>query len=242
MLNNGLYVGLSGQMALQRRLDSIANNIANTGTAGFRAEEIRFEAEISNAAREPVDFVSLGETRLSRRVGEMVPTGNPLDVAVRGQAWLSVQTPAGPAYTRDGRMTVLPSGEVQSVSGYPVLDEGGAALLINPNGGPPTIGADGTITQGPARVGRIGLFTIPNTARLQRIGETAVQPDVPAEALSDPNMGSLVQGFVEKSNVNAVREMSNLIIVSRSFDALASALADTEQTFKSAVQTLAAKG
>ena len=136
MLQSSLYVGLSGQITLQRRLDTVAQNVANSSTAGYRAENVKFGSLISNAGHVPVAYATTQSTTLSRRTGEIVSTGNPLDVAVSGDAWLSIETPAGPAYTRDGRMRMLPTGELQTLTGRPVLDDGGAALTVNPRGGP----------------------------------------------------------------------------------------------------------
>ena len=77
---------------MQKRLDTLANNIANAGTTGFRGEHVSFATELSRVPAEPVSFVTRGATYLSRRDGELVPTGNPLDVAVRGDAWLAIET------------------------------------------------------------------------------------------------------------------------------------------------------
>jgi flagellar hook-basal body protein len=95
-------VALSAQMSLQKRLETIANNVANASTAGFRAEEVKFESFLSYASSTPVAYATSGQSYLSRTSGEMVKTDNLLDVAVQGDAWLGVQTPAGPVYTRDG--------------------------------------------------------------------------------------------------------------------------------------------
>ena len=94
-MQGNLYVGVSAQVALQRRLDTIAHNVANASTAGFRAEEVRFETVLSRAGADPVAFATSGPTFLSRRSGELVRTDNLFDVAVEGDAWLAIQTPGG---------------------------------------------------------------------------------------------------------------------------------------------------
>ena len=103
-MQGNLYVGLSAQVALQRRLDTIAHNVANASTVGLP----RRGGAVRNAAvagrRRPGRLRSPGETYLSRRSGEFVRTDNLFDVAVEGDAWLAIQTPAGQVYTRDGRM------------------------------------------------------------------------------------------------------------------------------------------
>jgi flagellar basal-body rod protein FlgF len=175
-MQSSLYVSLSAQIALLQRLESISNNVANASTAGFRAEEIKFEQLISNSTPEPTAFVSPGITYLSRQSGEHVKTDNPLDVAVKGDAWLSIQTPAGAVYTRDGRMKMTATGELQTLTGYQVLDVGGSPVQLNPNSGMPVIAPDGAISQGNRQIGAIGLFTIPETATLARFENSGVIP------------------------------------------------------------------
>src|ERR1700733_8402267 len=112
-------------MSLMRRLDTIAHNVANASTGGFRAEEVKFEAVLSKASNDPVAYASPGQSFLSTRAGDVVRSDNPLDVAVQGAAWLAVQAPAGTVYTRDGRMRMTSQGELQSLNGYPMLDASG---------------------------------------------------------------------------------------------------------------------
>lgn len=238
MLQPSVYVGLSGQIALQRRLDTIAQNVANSATAGYRAEEVKFETLLSREAPRPVAFASRGETFLSRRLGEIVQTGNPLDVAMQGNAWLAVQTPAGVVNTRDGRLRMMPTGELQTLTGYSVLDEGGAAITLDPRGGPPEIGRNGTIRQGGRQTAKLGLFSVDPDAKLTRFDTSGVIPDRPAEPVTDFDAAGLAQGYIERSNVNPVMEITHLISVSRAFDALNTALGDTENNIRSAINTL----
>lgn len=233
-----LYVSLSGQLSLMRRLDTLAHNVANVNTAGFRAEEIKFEQLISQKTDEPTAFVSTGQTYLSRQAGEVVRTENPLDIAVTGDAWLAFQGPNGPVYTRDGRMTMTPEGELRTLTGYPVLDVGGAPIQLNPNGGPPSISRDGTMTQGQNRVGVVGLFTIPDQARLARFENSGVVPDMAAEPALDFSRVGVLQGFMEQANVNPVSEISRLIQIQRSFDSISNSITQSEQTLTTAIKTL----
>lgn len=241
-MQSSLYVSLSAQMALMRRIEAISNNVANSSTAGFRAEEIKFEQLISSSTTEPTAFVSPGITYLSRRVGEIVKTDNPFDVAVKGDAWLSIQTPAGNIYTRDGRMRMTPTGELQTLNGYAVLDVGGSPVQLNPNAGAPTIGPDGNVTQGTRQIGALGLFTIPENAKLNRFENSGVIPDQPATPALDFNQVGVTQGFVERSNVNPVMEISKMIMVQRTFDSVAGTIRQTETTLNDAIRTLGDTG
>jgi len=233
-----LYVSLSGQMSLMRRLESLANNVANVNTAGFRAEEIKFEQLISQKTDAPTAFVSTGDTYLSRKAGDVVRTDNPLDVAVTGDAWFGFQGPNGTVYTRDGRMMMTPEGELRNVAGYPVVDVGGSPIQLNPTGGAPVIASDGTITQGQTRAGVIGLFTISDQARLARFENSGVIPDVAAEPALDFSRTGVVQGFIEQANVNPVSEISRLIQIQRSFDSISNSLTQSEETLTGAIRAL----
>jgi flagellar basal-body rod protein FlgF len=234
----GLYVSLSAQLALHRRMETIAHNVANAGTAGFRADEVSFEALISRSADQTVAFASAGETFLSRRGGAMTKTDNPLDVAVQGEGWLAVQTPQGTAYTRDGRLRMNAAGMLQTLAGRPVLDAGGAPITLDPNAGPPRISSDGMISQNGQQVGAIGLFAIDERAKLARVEGTAVVPDRPAAAILEFTGNGIAQGFVEESNVNPVMEMSKLIMVSRAFESITAAMQTSETSLQDAIKTL----
>jgi len=241
-MQGNLYVGVSAQVSLQRRLETIAHNVANASTAGFRAEEARFETLLSRAGTDPVAFAVTGPTFLSRRSGELVRTENQFDVAVEGDAWLSIQTPAGQVYTRDGRMKLAPTGELQSLNGYPILDAGGAAMLLDPNAGPPRIARDGTVTQGNRQVGAIGLFNIDKAAKLTRYENSGVIPDRPATPVLDFTRAGMQQGFIENSNVNAVMEMTRLINITRAFEMVSASLAASETSLQDAIKALGASG
>jgi flagellar basal-body rod protein FlgF len=237
-MSSSLYVSLSAQVALERRLNTVAHNIANMNTAGFRTEEVKFETLLSRAAKEDVAFSSAGETFISRRTGPVTHTGNPLDVAVDGDGWLAIATPSGTAYTRDGRLRLTEAGELQSAAGYPVLDPGGSAILLDPAGGEVRISSDGMITQGTLQVAAIGLFLLPEDADLTRFENSAVIPSEPAVPVEDLTASGVRQGYVEGANVNPVMEMTKLIILQRTFESAAAAIQETEAAEQEAIRTL----
>jgi flagellar basal-body rod protein FlgF len=237
-MQSSLYVALSAQMAVQKRLETIANNVANASTPGFRAEEVKFEAMLSNAASESVHYASSGDTYIKREAGRLIRTENPLDIAVQGDAWFAIQTPAGIIYTRDGRMKMTAEGDLQSIDGHPILDVGGAPIQIDPNGGRLQIAADGMITQGDRQFGAIGLFIIDPRASLSRYENSGVIPDQPATPALDFNQVGVVQGHIESSNVNPMWEMSQLIMASRSYDAVANSISKSEDSLTEAIRAL----
>lgn len=237
-MQTGLYVALSSQIALERRLTTLADNMANVNTVGFRATEIKFEDLVSGSGQKAVSFASTGDTYLSGAKGAMIATGNPLDFAVQGDAWFSIDTPAGPVMTRDGRFTLQADGQLVTLEGHAVLDAGGAPLLLDPNGGPPEAGRDGALYQEGQLVGAIGLFEFDPGPDFVRFGNSGIIPAGEPEPLVDRSDIGVVQGFVEQSNVNPVQAMTQLIMVQRAFESAAVMIRDTERTFSEGLKAL----
>ena len=237
-MDAGSYVGVSAHLALERRLAVIANNVANAGTAGYRAEGTAFATIVSKTTPYRTAFAAEHASHVDTRSGGFVETRNPLDIAIQGDGFLGLQTPAGIAYTRDGRMQMLPTGDLVSLSGHAILDAGGAPLTIDPNSGPPAFGRDGTIFQQGLPVGAIGLFALDLSKPAQRYENAAFIPDKPPEPITDFAGNGIVQGFTEESNVNAISEMTRLIEVSRAFEAVATGLDRRDSMLREAVQTL----
>ena len=223
-MQTGLYVSLSAQLALEKRLTTIADNVANAGTVGYRATEVKFEDLVSGVGTDSTSFVSAGKTYLSTEAGPLRQTGGAFDFAIQGDAWFSIQTPAGNVLTRDGRFTMLETGDLVTLEGHPVLDPGGAPIQLDPQGGEPVAGKDGMLRQNGDQVAAIGLFSYTPGKEFMRYGNSGVIPAAPPEALVDRTDIGVVQGFVEDSNVNPVEEMTRLIMVQRAFER-ASALA-----------------
>jgi flagellar basal-body rod protein FlgF len=237
-MQNGLYVSLSAQVALERRLATIASNVANANTVGYRADGVTFEAEVARAGDSRLAYVSAGAPFISRQPGGLVKTDNPLDVAVQGDGWLAIAASGGVAYTRDGRMRMSETGALESLNGNSVLDAGGAPILLDPAAGPPTISADGMIAQNGRQIGAIGLFAIDEGAHLSRAENSGVVPDRAATPILDFTRNGVIQGTVEGSNVNPVLEMTRLISVTRTFDGVAAEMNQTESSLRDAIKTL----
>ncbi len=223
-MQSSLYVALSAQVALQSRLDTIGQNVANGTSAGYRGSEMKFNAVLSKMSDPTVAFASSGSGVIKRSSGQFVKTGNPLDVAVKGDGWLSISTAGGPAYTRDGRMRMTATGDLVSMTGAPVLDAGGAAIQLDPTAGQPSIGEDGTVTQGTNRAGVLGLFRLPGNAQLSRVEGGAFTSNVTGAPIVDSAADGVIQGFVEQSNVNPMTEMTRLIYVQRAFDGVSTTI------------------
>lgn len=240
-MQNGLYVSLSSQIALENRLNTIADNVANANTVGFRATNVKFEDLVHGTGEKAMDFVTQGDTYLSKATGAFRQTENPYDFAIRGDGWFGISTPAGTIMTRDGRFTVLDTGALVTLEGHPVLDAGGAAIVLDPREGAPTAGADGSLRQNGQLVGSLGLFEFDPGPNFTRYGNSGVVPDRPPQPVVDRSDIGVVQGFVEDSNVNPVKEMTRLIMVQRAFDNAAALIRESEASFSDAIKTLGSR-
>ncbi len=241
-MQSALYVGLSAQVALEKRLQTIANNVANVNTSGFRTDVVKFETVLSRAGATPVAFSSPGNNIISREAGNVTETGNPLDVAVVGQGFVAFAGPNGTVYTRDGRLQIAPNGDLQTLTGFPVVDSGGAQITVDPNGGPLSIARNGAITQDGNEVGTLGLFNIPADANLDRYGNSGVVPDRPATAIVDYTRDGFRQSYVEGSGANPMLELTRLISAQRAFEGTNSLMEGTESSLQNAIRTLGEPG
>jgi flagellar basal-body rod protein FlgF len=237
-MQSAFYVSLSAQMSIDKRMETIANNIANATTPGYRAGGVSFETVLSKTGAEPVAYASAGRDYISRAVGDPQRTGDPFDVAVIGNAFLAIRTPEGTGYTRDGRMRMTENGELQTVSGYPVLDAGGSPIVVDPTAGPPMIFRDGMINQAGRQIGAIGLFEIDERAELRRGPGSSLIPSIPATAVLIFARNGVEQGVIEGANVNPVQEMVKLIATSRAFESVTTMSDQLDSSQRDAIRTL----
>jgi len=237
-MQGSLYVALSSQIALERRLNTLADNVANANTTGFRATEVKFNEVLADTGPANVSFVDEGSEYLNTMNGGLRATGSQLDFAIRGEAWFMIETPTGNMLTRDGRFTITDTGQLVNINGYPVLDPGEAPIELDPAGEAPKAGRDGGLNQNGVRIGAIGLFEADLSQGFQRKSSLGIVPTVPPEPVVDAAGVGVVQGYTEDSNVNPVAEMSHLIMVTRAFESASAMTKATEDIFKEAIRTL----
>ena len=247
-MQNATLVGLSRQVALGRELDVVANNIANINTTGYKADGSLFEEYLSSPARADqsgarVSFVRDRGTWHDLSAGTVEHTGNTLDVAIDGNAFLVVQTPRGERYTRNGSLQINSTGQLVTSDGNPVLGQGGP-IAFQPTDKEISIGSDGTITvqEGNAKVdsarGTLRLVSFANIQNLQKdIGSsfTANGGEQPQPAKS----ARVIQGSIEKSNVRGVVEMSRMIEITRTYSQVAAILQQQHDLSQASVDKLA---
>ncbi len=237
-MKNGLYVALSAQISLARRLETVAANIANANTPGYRVDGVSFATELAKAGDQNIAFVGEGAGFVSRASGPLIPTGNPLDMAIQGDGWFAVQSNGQTVYTRDGRMQMNETGSLISMTGAPILDASGAPIQLDPSAGPPSITRDGMVSQNGRQVGAVGLYELDDAAKLTRAGTSGFTTDKPAQPILSFNSNSVVQGSIEGANVDPVREMTRLIEITRTFDGVTNSVTQTENSLQDAIKTL----
>ena len=249
-MQNTLLIGLSRQATLERQLDVIANNVANVNTTGFKADRSVFQEFLMPTAHED-NFVG-NDRRLSYvqdratfhdfSQGGAERTGNPLDVAVEGSGFLVVQTPGGERYTRDGNLQLNNQGQLVTAAGNPVLG-GSGPIVLQSTDHDINITEDGTITvvEGSGRTdsvrGKLRLVSFPEAQKILKEGSNlyaAGEGSPQADTKS-----TLRQGFIEKSNVNGVVEMSRMVEVTRAYTQIATLLQQESDLHKSAIEKLA---
>jgi flagellar basal-body rod protein FlgF len=250
-MENALLIGLSRQMTLERQMDVVANNVANVNTTGYKADKSLFQEYLASGAHEDdfrgsdrrVSYVTDRATWHDFSQGTAEATKNPLDVAIDGKAFLAVQTPRGERYTRDGSLQINAQGQLVTSAGYPVLGNAGP-IVFQPTDKEVTINADGgvSVLEGLSRIDSIrGKLRLVSFAQAQKLVKEGANLYAPGEGnAAQPDTTSKVrQGFVEKSNVNSVAEMSKMIEVTRAYTQISAMLQQQGDLRKSALDKLA---
>lgn len=227
-MDSGLYAACTALVARTDALDTIANNLANASTGGFRARHATFSSVLAGTGH-PVgselnrvtnSFGVLGDSHLDLSQGSLVRTGNDLDIGMDGPAFLTVQTAGGPAFTRDGNLKVSPQGQLVTSAGDAVIgDQGVISLPLNAKIG---ISADGTISANGAIAGKLKLAEFTPGTDLQSMGNTYYT--APAKSVVLATHSQVRQGMIESSNVNPVASVVELINAQRSAETMRHAL------------------
>ena len=226
-MSNGIYVAVSGSIANMDHLEVVSHGLAQANTTGFKGDKLSFEqvrlvgpgetAEIEDL--QDKDFVKARQTHVNTRQGELMRTGNALNIALTGNGYLRVQTEQGERLTRDGRMMVNAEGLLMTTSGNKILGMGGREIYLPPEQRP-TFDADGTIKAGSEVVGNLGILGVAEGAELKKdAAGLIIPPDAKGQAPLTTMFG-VHQGHLESSNVKPVEMMVQLVNVQRNFEAL----------------------
>lgn len=236
----GIYAAASGMLAESIRTDATANNLANVNTAGFKKDAAvnksfadMLISRINDGPVQPVGSIGTGaevdEIVAIHTQGMMRHTGNPLDLAIEGQSYFAVETPAGVRYTRNGAFSRNSLGELTTADGHAVLAENGRLAI---NGSSITVSEEGIVSVDGVAAGRLRLAEFTDEKRLIKEGSSLFRD---AGAGQKQAIGLVRQGTLEMSNVNAVSEMVNLINGYRAYEVNAKAVQAHDQLLDKAV-------
>ncbi len=252
MSTKGVYTALSGALAQNLRLDTIANNIANVNTPSFKKDQQTFR-EYLTANEKPSDviqvpripasvesfydmqggdksFVDSNGTYTDFSQGSLKTTGNPLDVAIDGQGMFEVMTPAGVRYTRSGSFSVDGLGQVVTKDGFPLLMEAPDGTdpqnrIFKVNSSQVQIADNGEVFDQNVSLGKIALAQFDNKDALRKMGNNLYEEKAGMTSGKKATTNTqLKQGFLELSNVNVVQEMTDMITAQRVFESTQKAI------------------
>lgn len=257
MSTKGIYTAVSGAIAQQNKMDTIANNLANANTPAFKKDRQVFKEYLTAYEKSPdviqvpkvpasiesfyhmqggdKAFVDGAGTFTDFAQGSLRPTGNPLDLAINGKgAFFEIATPQGIRFTRNGSFVVNQEGVLTTKQGYPVLSNAGgdaeARTIRIPNSGPISVAGNGLIIQGNAPLQTLKLTGFNQPQALRKVGQSMyiLKESMEAEQ-NDTPQASIMQGSLEMSNVNVVEEMTEMIKTTRTFESLQKAIQAYDQ-------------
>lgn len=236
-MDNAGYTTLNRQSGLMREMQTVANNIANLSTTGFRKEGVIFAEHLADLdGQEPSLSMATAEGRvINLAQGTLQQTGGTLDFAIEGEGFFMLATPDGNQLTRAGAFTRSPEGELVASDGSRVLDGGAGPITVPADAGIVTVGQDGTISAGGVPIAQVGLFVPADRNDLIHAGGTRFSTEGAVLPMDNP---TVYQGFLEDSNVNPVSEITRMIDVQRAYEMGQGFLDAEDGRIRSVVQTL----
>ena len=214
MSNTGI-VALTRQTGLVREMQTIANNVANMSTTGYRREGLIFSEYVHQAADAGTVAMAAARVRNTDLAqGTLSQTGGAFDFAIEGEGFFMIQTPQGDQLTRAGNFSPNAFGDLVTADGYPLLDAGGAPVFVPPDAQNITLASDGTLSADGAPLTQIGLYSPADPSALSHVAGVRFS----AEEVIPVESATLLQGFVEDSNVNPVNEITRMIEVQRAYE------------------------
>ncbi len=243
-MDNTNYIALSRQMALWKQMDTIANNMANVNTAGFKQDDTLFTSylvktpEARGIGRVPLFFTEDFGTMQNFAEGAIVDTGNALDAAINGDAFFAVETKAGEMYTRKGQFALDADGKIVTNDGAVLLSENNEPLFIAPGEREISISENGDVMTENGVIGRLKLVHFADNQKLLKVAGVMFQNVAGNKAEAATNV-RVIQGSVEKSNVNAIEEMTRLINVQRSYEYVQQMIDEEHDRLSNTISTFA---
>lgn len=231
-MDQTMYIATSGALAQQMRLEVLANNLSNSNTVGFKEDKTIFreylplspvtpgETAVENgsssaAARQSDSYVMLERTMVDFSPGQLRSTGNSLDFALNGNGFFCIEAPSGTLYTRKGNFTLNKDGILVTQEGLTVL---GNKSKIRLGGDHITVDKKGNISEKGSVIDSLRIVDFPDRSVLTKAGDTFFAPADPSIAGQQVDEPEISQGFIEMSNVNTVRVMTEMIETLRAYE------------------------
>ena len=227
-------------MSIQKEMDSIANNIANSNTTAYKADRVTFNSYLAqppgSGRMAAMIFPKLASPYRETKEGTISNTSNPLDIAIRGEGYMVVDTPQGQRYTRDGHLSLNTSGQLVNAAGRPILDDGGRPIVIPQGAGPLTISTDGGVAAGEQRLGKIRVVAFDDQQSLKRVGGGlyAAENTTPKPA----SKFEVVQASLEGSNIEPIIEMTRMMENARAYEQAQKILTNEDDRMRKGIELL----
>lgn len=227
-------IDLSHLTVLRRKLEVTANNVANSETNGFRTQHLSFQEylkpekgqQVGVKTERPLSLVDAAFSFPTSLAGAVQMTGNPLDLVINGNAFFTIQTAQGERYTRDGSFSLDGTGRLVTMDGHPVLGESGA-ITVPLQAGEISIDSQGQVSTKQGPLGRLRLASFSEKAHLEAVGGNLFRANRAPDA-TKAGSATLLQGAIEKSNVQPTAEMSQLVEITRSYELTSKLLKDSQ--------------
>jgi flagellar basal-body rod protein FlgG len=256
----GLYIAGAGMITETKRTDTLANNLANANTTGFKRDEAisrEFEPMLIKRINDGINkndvtsfkqfhvgnqLPEVGTLGLGSRIDEIATehtqgafetTGNPLDLAISGEGYFAIQTANGVRYTRDGNFYKSANGQIQTVNGQTVLGTNGQGITIPQDAVQIMVGSKGEVYADDQQIGQLQLVQFDNRRAVLKQGDNLYFPQEGAQP--QPATGEVQQGLLERSNTNVVSEMVELINNHRLYEAGAKAVTTQDSMLEKSV-------
>lgn len=237
--NNTSYIMLSAQIAREKQLGIVANNIANSNTNGFQQDAVIFKKfDYKNGNKKKNSFVYTSTTYKQGDLGGLKVTNNPLDIAVGGYGYFKISTPKGPRYTLDGALTINNQNILVNMSGYPIANQDGDIIEIPENFQSISITSDGSVFVDNDKVSNIGVFGFTEQDPFIKEGDNLYSAKGQEFLLEDYNV---ISGAIRLSNVNSTVSMAQMVELQRAFGATGGILSDSSEMEKLAINKLPTK-
>jgi flagellar basal-body rod protein FlgF len=248
-MNIGLYQSAASLSALERWQDAVAQNITSGQVAGYRKRTVEFSGQMGGQWQLDPSGKGGSDTTVSAIFpkattqinflgGDTSPTGRDMDMAIQGEGFFTIQAPDGSlAYTRSGAFSVRADRTVTAAGGAEVLSDSGSPIVLSPTGGTVTVSPEGKISQNGVPLGRFGVQKFANQADLVPVGGGMFVPTNGAtpEPMEKPEV---LQGYLENSNVTPMREMVDLVLISRSYEANQKVITAADQQMQKTLDAL----